>query len=342
MRIFVTGATGVIGRRLVPHLLDAGHELTVAAHSAPGSVTFKRQGAAVVAVDLFDSGAVQRAVAGHDAVVNLATRIPRPARMFFPWAWRENDRLRRVGSASLVDACMAANVSRFIQESFAPVYPGCGERWIDETTAIQPVRYNRTVADAEASANRFARSGRAGVVLRFAGFYGPDAFQTVELIKAVKKGWAPLPGPAAAYISSVSHDDAAAAVAAALSLPSGAYNVVDDEPVTHRAFVDSLAEALTVAPPKLLPSWLTPLFGSLGEMAARSLRTSNRKLRSASGWAPKYPSVRQGWPAVIGNGPPETKRRSTGVPTRPRVARPRAAPGLSHWLVTLHVDTVNT
>jgi 2-alkyl-3-oxoalkanoate reductase len=83
-------------------------------------------------------------------------------------------------------------------------------------------------------------------------------------------------------------------------LPAGVYNVVDDRPVTHREFCDSLAEALGVPAPRSLPESLTPLFGSIGEMAARSLRISNRKLRKASSWAPKYPSVRQGWPAVIG------------------------------------------
>ena len=97
----------------------------------------------------------------------------------------------------------------------------------------------------------------------------------------------------------VPHDDAATAVAAALTLPVGIYNAVDDEPMTHRAFVDSLAEALGVRAPKLLPTWITPLFGSLGALASRSLRISNQKLRLASGWTPRYSNVRQGWGAVV-------------------------------------------
>jgi nucleoside-diphosphate-sugar epimerase len=119
------------------------------------------------------------------------------------------------------------------------------------------------------------------------------------MVQWVRRGWGPVPGPGSAYISSISHDDAAAAVAAALSLPAGAYNVVDDEPVTHREFFDALAAALDVPRPKLPPPWLTPLFGSLGQMMARSLRISNRKLRSVSTWAPEYPSVREGWRAVV-------------------------------------------
>ena len=231
--------------------------------------------------------------------VNLATHIPDPSRMFLPWAWRENDRLRRVASAILVDASLASTVGRFVQESFAPVYRDNGSEWIDERVSLSPVGFNRSILDAEASAERFSQAGRAGVVLRFGGFYGHDAFQTTEMIKYIKKGWALLPGSPGAYISSLAHDDAATAVAAALTLPAGIYNAVDDEPMTHRAFVDSLAEALGVRAPKLLPAWITPLFGSLGALASRSLRISNQKLRSASGWTPRYSNVREGWGAVV-------------------------------------------
>jgi len=84
-----------------------------------------------------------------------------------------------------------------------------------------------------------------------------------------------------------------------VTLAAGVYNVVDDQPVTHREFMDSLAAALSVPAPRLPPSWATPLFGSLGEMAARSLRISNKKLRTSSGWAPKYPSVRHAWGPLV-------------------------------------------
>jgi len=300
MKIFLTGATGVIGRRLVPILCAAGQRITAVARSPMAHTALQRQGVATVEVDLFDSAAVHHAVAGHDVVVNLVTHIPSsPLQMFLRSAWRENDRLRRVASATLVDAALAAGVTRFVQESFAPVYPDCGDRWIDETERIEPVRYNRTVADAEASAHRFSQQGGSGIVLRFAGFYGPDASQTAAMMQAIRRGWAPMPGPQHAFISSVSHDDAATAVAAALGLPAGSYNVVDDEPVTHREFCDSMASALGVAPPRFPPLWITPLLGSLGKMAARSLRISNRKLKTACEWRPKYPSVRHGWPAVV-------------------------------------------
>ena len=300
MNVFMTGATGVIGRRAIPILRRGGHTVTAAVHAEPSRQRLTQMGVTAIVADLFDRDRLAQAMRGHDAVINLATHIPHSStQMFMPGAWRENDRIRRYASAALVDAAAASGVTRFIQESFAPVYPDCGERWIDENTPLRPVRYNRTVVDAEASAHRFEATGGTAVILRFGGFYGSDAMQTREMVQWVKRGWGVIPGRNSAYISSVSHDDAAAAVAAALSVPSGAYNVVDDEPVTHREFFDTLAAALDVKRPKLPPPWMTPLFGSLGEMMARSLRISNRKLRSASSWEPEYPSVRQGWRAIV-------------------------------------------
>jgi nucleoside-diphosphate-sugar epimerase len=219
--------------------------------------------------------------------------------MLLPGAWRENDRVRREGSGNLVRAALGAGVQRLIQESFAPIYDSHGSAWIDESAPLHPAHYNRTILDAERAAGRFADAGRTAVVLRFAGFYGPDSGNLRDMLRAIRHGWAPLPGPADSYVSAVSHDDAATAVLAALDLPSGVYNVVDDEPLSHRAFVDALADAAGVAHPRLLPAWTANLGGSLTRMLARSVRISNRKLRQASGWAPRYHSVRDGFPAAL-------------------------------------------
>jgi len=251
-------------------------------------------------VSLFDAQAVGRSIAGHDAVVNLATHIPHSgAGMFLPGAWRENDRIRRDASRILVEAAIAHGVPRFIQESFAMMYDDAGEAWIDETGTIRPARYNRSSVDAERSAERLTRSGRTGIVLRFAGLYGPDSPHALELIGQVRKGRVFLPGAPEAYFSSVTNDDAAAAVVAALHLPAGIYNVSDDEPLRRRALADAMALAVGVAPPRLAPAWVTALGGSLARLMARSLRISNHTLREAAGWRPRSPSAREGWKATI-------------------------------------------
>ncbi len=300
MRVFLTGATGVVGRRLIPVLIREGHAVTAVARSPEKKAAVARAGATPSGVDLFDRDGLEAAVRRHDSVVNLATHIPASSwKVLRRSAWAENDRIRREASSNLVDAALAAGVARFVQESFGPLYPDCGDRWIDETVPIEPVSYNRTVLDAERSAARFSASGRAGVVLRFGAFYGPDAVQLADAVRMVRRGWAPLPGAPDAYISSLSHDDAATAAASALVATPGVYNVVDDDPVTHREYFDSLAATLGVAAPRMLPAWTAVLMGSLGKLLARSQRISNLRFRSTTGWVPKYRSVREGWPETL-------------------------------------------
>jgi nucleoside-diphosphate-sugar epimerase len=300
MKVFVTGATGVIGHRAVPLLVQAGHRVTAVGRTPEKRAALTETGAEAVELDLFDREAVRRAVQGHEVVVNLATRIPATmGRLFRPGAFEENDRLRRDASAILSAATREAGIERLVQESFAGIYDDAGDAWVDEAAAVRPVRYARTVLDAEASANRFTESGGAGVVLRFAAFYGPDSLQVREMARVVRWGWSPLPGRPEAYFSSVHLDDAASAVVAALGVPAGVYNVADDEPVTRRVFVDALADAQGVKPPRFAPAWAASLMGELGEAFSRSVRLSNRRLRVESGWAPQYPSVREGWPAVV-------------------------------------------
>ena len=300
MRVFITGSTGVIGRRVVPLLVAAGHEVTALLHSAHKRVELERAGAKKVTADLFDYDALVRAVSGHDVVVNLATHIPSSTLlMFVPAAWHQNDRIRRDGSANLSRAAAQVGVQRFVQESFAPVYPDRGDRWIHETDPIAPSTYNRSVVDAEHSADRFSQSGGASVVLRFAAFYGSDARQFADLVRVARLGFVPLLGRAESFISSISHDDAAAAVMAALHIEPGLYNVADDDPVVHRDYARALAEALELTRPlRLPPPWAAPLAGPVGKTLARSLRISNSKLRN-TGWAPKYRSVREGFRAAL-------------------------------------------
>jgi nucleoside-diphosphate-sugar epimerase len=302
LKVLLTGATGVVGRRLLPILLADGHGVVAIARDPEQRRALQRLGATAVEADLFSPDSLRRAAAGCDVVVNLATHMPASGtQVFRRSAWKENDRVRRLGSSNLVDAALAAGVRRYVQESFAPVYPDCGDRWIDEDVPLQPVRYNRSVTDAESSAARFTKAGGAGIVLRFASFYGSDSRFLAEGIRQVKKGREFLPGSPGAFVSSVSHDDAATAAAAALKAPAGVYNVVDDEPLTRRDYFDSLARALGVPPPTPLPWWVKWLLGPVGELLSRSQRISNLRLRSVTDWTPKCPSVREGWPSAVGN-----------------------------------------
>lgn len=123
MRIFVTGSTGVVGRRIIPQLVAAGHDVTALGRSPQKRQRLSEIGATPVDVDLFNRPALRYAIAGHDTVINLATSIPKSSRAFLPGAWRENDRIRRIAPGNLVDATLTGDSERFIQESFAPIYP---------------------------------------------------------------------------------------------------------------------------------------------------------------------------------------------------------------------------
>lgn len=300
MRIALTGATGVIGRRLTPLILAAGHDVSVLTHRGGTGPTARSSRLRLAPADLFDPPSLRRALAGHDVVINLATHMPSPAwKMVFRRAWRLNDRIRREGAANLVAAAVANGVGVFLQESFALAYPDRGDAWIDEDVPLRPEAYNRTVLDAEAALARFRAAGGRGIALRFAAFYGPDAAQVRTYVAAVRLGWAALPGDPEAFLSSISHDDAALAVMSALEAPSGVYTITDDHPLRRREYFGALAAVCGRPPPRFLPPWTAPLFGSVGRAMARSLRLRNDRFKAATGWSPRWKSAAEAWPAVL-------------------------------------------
>src|SRR2546422_10928273 len=127
-RVFLAGATGVIGRRVVPLLVGAGHRVTAGGRAPDKRAALERAGAAAIELDLFDLAAVGRAVAGHDVVINLATHIPPSARAFVPGAWRENNRRRRLAPHHLATEGLSHGAGRFVSETCAPNYVDAGDR----------------------------------------------------------------------------------------------------------------------------------------------------------------------------------------------------------------------
>jgi nucleoside-diphosphate-sugar epimerase len=300
LRVFIAGGTGVIGQRVVPALTKAGHEVVASSRSETGLARLRDFGAQAVTMDLMDAASVRRAMGKPDVVINMSTHIPASAAAKrLPWSWRENDRVRRIGAANLAIAARLAGADCVIQESFAPAYEDHGDEWIDERWRLNPSRFNRTVLDAEAAIAQFTKFGGRGVVLRFAYFYGSDSVATREMVDSVRRGVSPLVGSLEAYYPTVSHDDAAAAVVDALHLPAGTYNVVDDQPLTRGEWLESLARALDVAPPRHRSPWLPAFDGGGTELRSRSQRVSNRKLRELADWRPTARSMRDGWAGLL-------------------------------------------
>jgi nucleoside-diphosphate-sugar epimerase len=272
--------------------------VTALARSAEKAEALRSQGAAPMAVSIFDRSALSQAFKGHDAVVNLASAIPSTSKFMDSTAWAANDRIRTEGSASIVDAATSAGVSRVVQESVSMLYRDRGDAWIDENWPTDDYPMARGNHAAEASANRFSAAGGIGVVLRFGWFYGPGATHSEEFLALARRRICVMMGAPHGFLSSIHMADGGAAVAAALTVPAGTYNVVDDEPLTKRAYADALAAATGRAAWLRVPGRLALLLGDRSTSLTRSIRVSNSRFRGISGWAPRYPSAREGWKAT--------------------------------------------
>ncbi|MFK0248258.1 NAD-dependent epimerase/dehydratase family protein [Amycolatopsis azurea] len=298
MTVFVTGGTGAIGGHAVPALVAVGHDVTALARTPGKAAVLREQGAKPVIVSLFDREALAEAFAGHDAVVNLASSLPSMSRFLSAKAWEATKRVRSEGSAAVADAAAEAGVTRMIQESVCMIYPDRGDEWIGEDVPVEHYPAALGNLAAEANANRFTEAGGTGVILRFGWFYGPGAAHSEQLLGQARRGIGAALGRLDGYVSSIHMTDAASAVVAALQAPAGVYNVVDDEPLTKRDYSAALAAATGKRQWVRGPGRAALLLGDRLTSLTRSIRVGNTAFRDATGWAPRYPSAREGWVAT--------------------------------------------
>lgn len=304
MRVFVAGASGALGSRLVAQLIDAGHNV-VGSHHAPASAELLSElGADPVSVDLLDPRAVRQAVLDSkpDAIVHQATAL---ANVKFgrnlDKTFATTNRLRTEGTDALLAAAREAGVRRFVAQSFAPyIYKREGgpikteEDPLDDTPPPNTAETYAAITHLERATIEFG-----GIALRYGGFYGAanDA-----LIEPVRKRQFPIVGQGGGIFSWLHLDDGAAATVLALEhadrTAPAIYNIVDDEPSPVREWLPVLANALGAKPPRRVPTWLARLIAGPAtvELATRARGSSNAKARRELGWTPRYPSWRLGFP----------------------------------------------
>jgi nucleoside-diphosphate-sugar epimerase len=316
MRIFVAGASGALGSRLVPQLIDAGHDV-IGTHNSPSSAELLRTlGAKPVMVDLLDAYAVRQAVlqSEPDAIVHQATALAKAKfGRSLDKAFAKTNELRTKGTDALLAAAREAGVRRFVAQSFASYrylrQGGLIKTEVDPLDPTPPPHTQQSWA-AMTYLDR-AVTDFGGIALRYGGFYGADNDGWAEL---VRKRLMPIVGDGGGMISWIHLEDAAAATVLALEHDGPAiYNIVDDEPAPAREWLPVLAESLGAKPPRRLPAWLIRFVagGAAVVMGTEVRGASNAKAKRELGWTLRYPSWRVGFPAVY-------SASTLANPSRPR------------------------
>ena len=289
MRIFVAGATGVVGRLLIPQLTAAGHQVTGISRSPAGVDGIRRQGAAAVQADVYDRDALKRAVveAAPDVVMHQLTDLSAADSA-------ATDTLRRTGTRNLVEAAKSAGVRRIVAQSLAFAYAP-GDTPADESVPLdlQAQAPRRAMVEGVVALEETAAELGDAVLLRYGVLYGPGTWYAPDGPAA-----AALAGdPSASFLGSVEADDsvvsfvhardAARAAVAALAWPSGPVNITDDEPAASRAWVPVYAASLGLAAPR-------PASGRLDWA-----RGASNALARSRGWQPEFPTWRTGFAAQL-------------------------------------------
>ena len=278
MHIVVVGSTGVLGRHVVPRLLECGHKVRALVRREEQATMFRRVGVESVLGDILEIDTLVQATQGCDAALHLATAIPKGKDM----DWSMNDRIRREGTQNLLTAATQNGLHRYIQQSVILVYGDHGAQIVDETASLQPGTVIESTVDME---NYVRASELEWCILRGGLFYGPGTGRDEGWRQAVLDKTLRLPGQGDGLISLIHVVDMARAMVDAVEKASAhsIFNVVDDKPVRYRDLYQYVAAFVNGPDPEAGGPTLLP-----------SLGCSNEKLKSELDWTPIYPTYRSG------------------------------------------------
>ena len=317
MKVFVAGATGAVGKRLVPLLVASGFEVTGSTRSPKRETWLREIGATPVLVDALDRNAVMEAVlrAEPEVVLHELTGLA-GATSFkkFDDEFALTNRLRTEGTDYLLEAALAAGAKRFIAQSYGNwnyARTGSAPKTEEDPFDPNPPANQRKTLEAIVYLEQ-AVTGAGdieGVALRHANHYGPGTGFALDgdLVSLIRKRRLPVIGNGAGVWSFIHVDDLAQATIAAIEHAEAGsiYNLVDDEPVSAATWIPGLAEAVGAKPPRHVPVWLGKLAaGEVGVSMMTQIRgTSNAKAKRELGWEPHYTSWREGFRTGLGDIP---------------------------------------
>ena len=311
MRVFIAGATGAVGSRLVPLLVAAGHEVVGTSRSVERLGEIEAEGARGVVMDGLDAASVRAAVldARPDAIVHELSALGGVAPDFkhFDEAFAGTNALRTRGTDHLLAAAREASVGRFLAQSFtgwSNERSGGAVKSEEDPLDPSPTPASRRTLDGIRYVER-ATTDAGGLALRYGALYGPGNVigRGGDVLEMVVAGKLPLVGGGTGVWSFCHVDDAASATAAALTRGGpGVYNIVDDEPAPVSEWLPELARIVGAKPPRRVPAWVArPLIGEHGVSLMTKVRgSSNAKARRELGWEPRYPSWREGFRTGLG------------------------------------------
>ena len=293
MKVFVTGATGVLGRAAVRGLLAAGHDVIGLARDAEKAAELDAMDVLPVRGTIFDGVRLAEAIEGCDVVCNLATQMPIGWPGLRPGAWRAADRLRSEGARIVAAAARRAGVCRLIQESVSYLYADAGDEWIDEGSPVTVNSATEPVILAETAAEDFRTAGRDSVILRFGTLVGDDRLTRWRLRRA--RAGRPIGlGSPDGWTHVIHVDDIGTAVVAALRAPSGIYNA-GAAPVRRCDLVAAYGRAAGMDDAAFLSRVMQRFGGERLEPLTRSQRVSSAALTREAAWQPLHAEFGADW-----------------------------------------------
>lgn len=315
MKLFIIGATGVLGKRVIKNLVET-HEIHCLVRSDSKKQEVEKLGAIGHVGDLYDKISVVELTKDIDGLLHLATSIPQKEKTK-PNDWTENNRLRTEAVSILIEAVKINGIQFYIHNDVLFSYGQRKGEWVDESVPLtrpMPSYYKmsdewryvlESAIEGEELLHKEIMNGFSAIILRFGMFYSSDSYNTLQILDMVKKGKFPIIGDGSSYVNFIHVDDAAQAVTKTVAnydaIIGMTFNISDDTPATYDEVLPFIAKKLNVKKPRKVPPFLAKLVAGkyTVNLVLSSFRNKNDSFKEKTGWKPFYPSYKEGFEQIL-------------------------------------------